>query len=103
MHKNEPRNKGNQFYKYNKGFIRVSAQKYREKSDLEINSHTKKTERITIGIFGNKEEPEASPDILKLNDSISQYAQIEVTKAIDAFRLLIKVRDRCREQNLIDW
>ena len=34
---------------------------------------------------------------------LPQYSIEEATRAAEVMQLLIKVRDRCREQKLIDW
>lgn len=49
---------------------------------------------------------EQSSEIEVRGDSknvLPRYSPQEVAQAIDAFQLLIKVRDRCRAQGLIDW
>lgn len=37
------------------------------------------------------------------HQKLPQYTTVEVRKAVEAIRLLIKVRDRCRQQGLIKW
>jgi hypothetical protein len=39
----------------------------------------------------------------KPHTKLPQFSEDEVDRARDVFRLLIKVRNRCREQGLIDW
>ena len=34
---------------------------------------------------------------------VPQYTRNEIEQAIEAIQLLIRVRDRCRAQGLIDW
>lgn len=55
---------------------------------------------------GLLDSPQAVPTVAGSSEPhprLAQYTVDEVERATDVFRLLIKVRDRCRAQGLIDW
>jgi len=47
-------------------------------------------------LTGKAVEQEAHP-------RLPQYTMDEVQRGVEVIQLLIKVRDRCREQGLIEW
>ena len=48
-------------------------------------------------------ESETEMELHAPHPRLPQYTVDEVERAVDVIQLLIRVRDRCRKQGLIDW
>jgi hypothetical protein len=52
---------------------------------------------------GEAQEAIMAPDRSAPHPRLPQYSVDEVERSIEVIELLIKVRDRCRKQGLINW
>ncbi|MBK8202395.1 MAG: hypothetical protein IPK68_08830 [Bdellovibrionales bacterium] len=52
---------------------------------------------------GETQEAITAPDRGVPHPRLPQYTVDEVERSIEVIKLLIKVRDRCRKQGLINW
>ena len=82
------------------------SERAREKRENTVTTeHVQEIEPPIIAAFESPSVPEAvsSERLDKPHPRLPQYTAREVQQSIEAIQLLIKVRDRCRAQGLIDW